>query len=1370
MFRFCVFTLTACFVAAVLASPAELPGELKDWQAWVLHDHPNHHCPYQFNENSKTCEWSAGLELRVNNKGGEFLYPLQTFADGWVTLPGGLDFWPQRVMDSATPVVVIDDGGKPKAYLVVGQHRLTGEFTWPDLPRTLHVPPRAGLLQLQINQRTVLTPVYQAADRIWLAEAQGQAAITERDSLDFKVYRRFTDSNPALMETVVDIDVSGQEREISTGPLLLPGFSARSFDSDLPARIEKDGGLRVQVKAGRWQIRLQAHSNHPLDKIHFVPVNEYWPEQEIWVFAAQPQLRTVQLSGLASIDPRQTQLPEAWQNLPSYLAESGQTLRISAQHRGSLARPQSQLRLQKTLWLDFSGAGYTVHDQISGEFQLARLEVNRDYQLGRAEQGLQPLLVTRMQGSDAVGVEIRDQNLELTAVSRMDKLEVYPTSGWQADFNQVVQTLILPPGWSLFHASGADVVRGSWMARWSLWHIFLFLLIVVSLAKSFSWRLGGIAFMALLLTYHRPSAPLFIWLNFAALYALKPYVKGAFEPWFRRYSLVSFILCLILLTPFVVDQVRLAVYPQLEQDYLGSYQPQSLVSSRHSSSPMASMQEMKPLSYPDENVEEVVVSGIRATDDIGASDTFPLAKPAPNQSSARVKKPVNAPPRYDVGQKIQVGPGLPNWSWQQTEMRWSGPVTVEEQHTLFVIPPFWNRLGYLCAALLQMMLLCYVAFYFYREQVPGWLQNLKSSATALVISAVLVGLQAPPDANAQVVISDELLDELAERLLAEPDCLPDCSAIEALNLVLIEDTLALDLVAHSVEDMAFPLPARLDNWLPARVLVDGMPAPWLQLREGQLYLRLLPGRHQIKMLGSVAGQEQVSLVFLQDLHNVQWQAQGWRVNGVPSANQASQSLQLQRVQHTELSAEKRLLPDALDPFVRITREIHLGMDWRVSTTVQRIAPSIGAINLDVPLLAGEAPSSGNLTRDGAMQVSMAQDQQQFIWGSTLKLNDQLQLTASANPAWTERWKVSSSTLWHTEVEGIPALTNTGFSSDWVWLPWGGETVSIQVQRPTAIVGRHLSVDAVTLLHTVGRRTRDNQLQLRVRASQGSRFPVTLPPFAQFKAFTMDGTEMPISHTENQLHIPITPGEHQLQITWVQEQSIDFKTTTPALDLGLDISNIRLQMQLPRDRWLLFVDGPVVGPAVLFWGILLVVLVFAVILGRTRLTPLKTYQWVLLSIGVVTIDLYLFLLIAAWFIALYIRGRRTKPAKDHRFNLLQLLLIVFSFIALGAMLGSIPASLLSNPNMMLSGNGSHASSLLWYQDQSDGHISPALVFSLPILYYRIAMLLWSIWLAFALMRWIPWAWHQLNAGGFWFTPEKPNTASKSNKDKEASETP
>ncbi len=47
-------------------------------------------------------------------------------------------------------------------------------------------------------------------------------------------------------------------------------------------------------------------------------------------------------------------------------------------------------------------------------------------------------------------------------------------------------------------------------------------------------------------------------------------------------------------------------------------------------------------------------------------------------------------------------------------------------------------------------------------------------------------------------------------------------------------------------------------------------------------------------------------------------------------------------------------------------------------------------------------------------------------------------------------------------------------------------------------------------------------------------------------------------------------------------------TTPQVDLGLASVNANLNIGLGQDRWVLFAMGPKLGPAVLFWGVLIVI--------------------------------------------------------------------------------------------------------------------------------------------------------------------------------------
>jgi hypothetical protein len=206
--------------------------------------------------------------------------------------------------------------------------------------------------------------------------------------------------------------------------------------------------------------------------------------------------------------------------------------------------------------------------------------------------------------------------------------------------------------------------------------------------------------------------------------------------------------------------------------------------------------------------------------------------------------------------------------------------------------------------------------------------------------------------------------------------------------------------------------------------------------------------------------------------------------------------------------------------------------------------------------------------------------------------------------------------------------------------------------------------------------------------------------------------------------------------------------TPALDLGQDSVNSSLQIVVPRDRWLLYAFGPAIGPAVLFWGMLLVLLLLAIGLGRTRITPLGTGQWLLLCIGLSQVSAMQGVIVIAWLLALGARGRMPADIDKRLHNLVQIGLALLTLLALLLIAEAVQRGLLGDPLMQVGGNGSSGRVLNWYLDRSDATLPSATVFSVPLLVYRGLMLLWALWLANALLRWLSWGWGNYARGGLW----------------------
>jgi hypothetical protein len=138
-------------------------------------------------------------------------------------------------------------------------------------------------------------------------------------------------------------------------------------------------------------------------------------------------------------------------------------------------------------------------------------------------------------------------------------------------------------------------------------------------------------------------------------------------------------------------------------------------------------------------------------------------------------------------------------------------------------------------------------------------------------------------------------------------------------------------------------------------------------------------------------------------------------------------------------------------------------------------------------------------------------------------------------------------------------------------------------------------------------------------------------------------------------------------------------------------------------------------------------------------------------------------VAAWFFAVGWRKNFGDHEKlDYKvFNLTQIGIGALTVMALTSLLFAIQQGLLAYPDMQISGNGSTAFMLRWYMDRPDHVLPQAWIFTVPMMIYRFLMLAWALWLAFALLRWLRWAWECYSTNGIWRTGKIIRTGGASN---------
>ncbi|MGI9333450.1 MAG: hypothetical protein ACR2RL_09875, partial [Gammaproteobacteria bacterium] len=867
------------------------------------------------------------------------------------------------------------------------------------------------------------------------------------------------------------------------------------------------------------------------------------------------------------------------------------------------------------------------------------------------------------------------------------------------------------------------------------------LIAAAAVGRLWGWQWGAVTLVFLALGYHERGAPQQVWLHVLAASALARVLKdGRLAMMARLYRFASLLALIVIAVPFAVNQVRVALYPQLEYERsVGTLQSPAIgVADLAPGAPVPA----PPRMQAGQRARELR----RESEELGAGLSYSDAPAYPKGELQYV----------DPDAIVQTGPGLPSWQWKAISLRWNGPVEQGETIRLILVPPTANLALRVLAILLLGALALRVADVPMRRSRSA---GAPSSGTAsLLVMAFATGLvlAVVPQSGRAELPPTQMLEELRERLLAPPECVPRCAEIPALSVAVSPDRIRLSVEVHTGASLAVPLPGPVFPWTADRILVDGEAAAAV-VREpgGGLRLKLDPGIHQIVVEGPLPDRDRVDLALPLAPRHVEATTDGWTVRGIRQNGVPDRQLQLIRDRNEDATPTAGLKATALPPFVRVERTLALGLNWQVFTRVRRLSSAGQSIVLEVPLVEGESVVSENArVVDRKVLVNMGPGESEAAWESVLDVQPELSLTApestGATTAWFEQWQLDASPIWHVDIQGIPVVHHQR-EGRWLpqWRPWPGETVSLSVRRPQGVAGKTLTIQGTALNVTPGTRASDVTLRIHYESSQGGQHDIVIPPEARLTGVSIDGRTQPVRSESGRITLPITPGSHVAQLSWRHSQPLTTKLLTPAIDLGIDSVNANIELRVPRDRWVLFTGGPQLGPAVLIWGVLLVIAAVAIGLGRTRRTPLRWWHWLLLGIGLSQIPVWLSVVVVVWLFALDARAK-IEPASiaKWKFNFMQMGLAGLTVVSLGLLFYAVQHGLLGMPEMQVRGNGSSGWHLRWFDDRVSNTLPRAWFISVPTLAYRLLMLVWALWLALALVKWVRWGWTCFSTGGYW----------------------
>jgi len=1367
-----------------------IPPSLRDWQGWVLHGEEFRRCPLatSFVQPGSPvspalyrCVWPERLTLTVNANGGTFSQRWQVYAESWVALPGDTEHWPRDVRLNGAPAAVVAVNEIPNLRLPPGSYVISGRFAWSSRPEALPLADATAIVDLFVDGARVAQPE-RPNGGVWLGKRR---SAEQPANMEVQVYRLVRDDIPVYLYTRLRLNVAGDAREEVLARVLPDGFTPVSLEGALPARLERDGRLRIQVRPGSHEVTLVARGTGVATSFTRPDASGgKWAREEIWSFASNDLQRVAAAEGADGIDPAQANVPGEWRQYPAFRMDAAAKLDVQERSRGLVNADANRLSLRRNLWLDFDHGGFTAVDHVDGTMRRDwRLDMQAPFQLASAREGDDQLLVTAGEQGRA-GVELRQPQLNLTTVARKESGGgAMPATGWNGRFDRVVGTLHLPTGHRLLAAVGADAAPSSWWEQWGLWNVFGLALVVVFVYWTAGHIPAAIAALGLVLTYQEAPAYIWLWGNLlAALAVARAAPEGRFQKFARAWRTLSFTALGLALLPFLLMQYRYALYPQLSpKQYAYSYDdsPQSLNTEefesqsgdldlfrvfRRSNQPMPASAPAPMPPPPQERLEMESMMRLEA-ESAAADAAAPAADAAAVESEGAnllgKRGSLNSAqvvPRYAAGTVLQAGPGIPAWRYNSYNYFWTGPVEAADTVRFIYVGPvvmfFWRIIGALAVTALFLWLarLSFGGTW----RLPAMPRGMRGAAASALLLVVAFAGVTPVNAQAPNSPGDELLNELKTRLTAPPRCAPRCAEITAANVTVDGERLDVVLQVSALANIAVAMPHASDRWQLDEVSVDGRASVGIaRNRDSSLWVPLTPGAHSVRLSGRLAAAESIQLAFPQPPRVIDVRASGWTASGVNENRLVAGQLELSRERTAQRAGTALEAGSEFLGFVRVERVFNLDLDWTIDTAVWRIAPQRAALSVEIPLVKGESVlTPGVEVRNGETAlVGLTTGQRGTSWHSGLARADSLEISMPEDAPRSEVWSFMVNPQWSVSFEGFaPVLPENVDAPVWVfrYMPRPGEKLVLKVTRPKPMSGTTLAIDSVKQVIQIGKRSSNTTLQFTSRSTQGGRHVIKLPPDARVTSVLFNQQPQQLRPEKGELPLSLMPGSHAIEVQWERSQDVGVRTHPPAVDLQSPASNIQFQVSMPESRWPLFVSGPGIGPAVLYWGELAVFVAIAWLLGRWSRSPLRFSEWLLLGLGLSTQSWWVFTFTGLWLIAMKWReGWTAAEVPRRRFNAVQVLLALFTLFAITTLVFSgIRNGLLAAPDMGIADLNYGGGAMWWFLDQTEGVIEAPTIISAPMWVYRLLFFAWACWMAFALVRWLRWAFNAWKTNDLW----------------------
>ena len=1383
IFIFSVFLFANNAFASSDSWKENIPDELRPWINWVSKDLVKNPCPSTHNDfSNKLCDFMTHLRINVENNKIFFTEKLYIYEDTFVKLLGGKNLFPYDVKDDDKNIQVIYKNNAPYVFLKKGSHEISGTIRIENGEDEILLPENVATLKFLKNDKEeknvsiIKNKLQLGLAKNIVKENKEQIKNITDDNIDIQVRRILNDDLPFTVTTLLKLNISGKEREINLGKVVFPDTRVININSSLQVKLDDSKNFIFKASSGTYEVQIESIYDAIPDKIPFFKSTNDFPDEEIWGYILNDTLRTTQINGAVNISPINFGYPIKNSSMRVYEIKNNQNFEIVEKERAPIIDATNSLTLQRTLWLNFKGDGYFALDNLNGQIKKNDImEISDDFNLAKANINGSDVPIISQNNSSKIGLNLHEGHVNLQSEGRYKNIKEFSLSPFSFVKGNVSLSLQLPAGWKVFNISNIKNDSYSWISKWNLLKLFYLCLTFFIVLKVYSLKSGIVALFAIIFTHDTPISlymPLILicFFHFISKLLVDIENKKFYFNLSNRLQTIILILLIIFSVPFVVSDIRSAIYPQLKFNIFSSpdniYKNNSYRYQRKAAGAMmaymaASSDEDREVALEDGAVDRsVATNGLMGDSSIPAR---PLGKKVINTH-------LNVPTGY----------GKPMWAGTTVIRLNEDNIPQGKKIKICYLTPFMNTIiSFIRAFLLVWLIILLVNESFYnkiKDYIVSKFPKLVSCFILIFVSSLFLNI-CKANAEPSKEVLDDLKNYVNENINKVPSCMPDCASFTEGKLTINNEKSSFELKVNALTDLAFPVIKSNNDYIINEILIDNENvSKAVRTPNGNIFIFLNKGTHDVKIIFTLQNVSMPNFVFDMPIAKLKLNLQGYEYFG---NKDFVTSIKLRKIEAQEGDINNDKLNNSnisandqksniktklvLSSYYFITREVFLTDNvFKLVTSVQRFGNTDEASNIWITLNKDESILTQNITvKDNKMFIDFAKGESFKKVESILYSKNIITLQSQNLEFVYEKWKIYQSEHWFLNFNGIPEILRNG---ERYWLPRHDEKLEVLVSPIKNADAPLETITKSTLDYTLGKDFLSASLTFNIRSSHGGKHEFKLPKEFELESCFINNNKVPcvsnVDETRN-ISLELMPSEQEVLLKLKAPSNWKFRYKLPKIDVSLasvnSITKVTMQNNEAR-RLLLWTRGPKMGPCVLFWITLPIIFLLSVFFKYGLKSEIKFIEWFILLLGFSLLQTYVeSFLILLWIVVGIFVMRKTesiinnpemcnpqnvnetstpKKVKSPHYKIY----LVFGVIAVIAFCSLIKVALLGQtPNMWVAGNGSYMNNyqsiLVWYEDIVSNILPVPEIISVNIIYYKIFIVFWALWSSVFIIKYI-----------------------------------